>query len=434
MSNHFQEIQLKDICQVKGGKRLPAGTSFADGQTPYPYLRVIDMRNGTIDDSSLVYITEEVERKIKKYKISKDDLYVTIAGTLGLFGSIPNSLDNAQLTENAAKLTAIDTIKISKDFLKFYLNSNAAQSQINREIGIGGGVPKLALYRLERLRLKIPPLTHQRKIAHILSTCDRVIKKTEAAIAKYEALKQGLMQDLFTRGIDVETGALRPPWEEAPELYDNKKLRGIPKAWKIEKLGNLGAFTKGWNIPKYILSPEGKGCILYGQLYTRYNNIIDKVETRFPFELATQLRPLKKGSILFAGSGETHEEIGKSAAFMLNEEVYAGGDIVIFDPNPSCYSPFLGYLLNHHSIQRQKAKLGQGSSVIHIYANHLSSIEIAFPTYEEQTLIYDKIKTLEEKIRNEAANLSKYRRLKDGLMQDLLTGRVEVQLEEGHQA
>jgi type I restriction enzyme S subunit len=88
----------------KRRKRLPAGKTFSDGWTPFPYLRVTDMRKGTIDTSSLVYVSEEIEKTISNYKISKNDIYVTIAGTLGLFGTIPDNLDKSQLTENLLNL------------------------------------------------------------------------------------------------------------------------------------------------------------------------------------------------------------------------------------------------------------------------------------------------------------------------------------------
>ena len=101
--SEWKEKIIGEICRIKGGKRLPAGKEFAEGVTPFPYLRVTDMINGTIDSKSLVYVKPEIESSIRNYKISKDDLYVTIAGTLGLFGSIPINLHNAQLfftTEN----------------------------------------------------------------------------------------------------------------------------------------------------------------------------------------------------------------------------------------------------------------------------------------------------------------------------------------------
>ena len=85
-----------------------------------------------------------------------------------------------------------------------------------------------------QFKFNLPPLPQQRKIAEILSTVDAVLEKTEAAIAKYQQLKQGLMHDVFTRGIDVHTEQLRPKQTEAPELYKQSALGWIPKEWEVE--------------------------------------------------------------------------------------------------------------------------------------------------------------------------------------------------------
>jgi type I restriction enzyme, S subunit len=97
----WENVKLGEIAEIKGGKRLPAGEQFSEEVTPFPYVRVTDMVNGTIDDSDLVYVKPTIEPLIRRYKISSQDLYVTIAGTLGQFGRIPEHLDGAQLTENA---------------------------------------------------------------------------------------------------------------------------------------------------------------------------------------------------------------------------------------------------------------------------------------------------------------------------------------------
>ena len=87
--------------------------------------------------------------------------------------------------------------------------------------------------------LLIKSKTEQQRIAKILSTADAVIEKTQAAIAKYKAIKQGMLQDLFTRGIDLQTGKLRPCYEDAPELYKESKLGWIPREWDCDTLENL---------------------------------------------------------------------------------------------------------------------------------------------------------------------------------------------------
>jgi type I restriction enzyme S subunit len=232
MNNQYK---IGDIAKVKGGKRLPKGHDFVE-DSRIPYLRVVDMINGGIDESDIKYISAQTEQLISNYKIQDKDIYVTIAGTIGNFGVIPSKFNNAQLTENAAKICEIDLNQFNADFLIYKFSSDEIKEQIGKAIGVGGGVPKLALYRIQRINFTAPPFPVQRKIARILSTIDGQIEKTEAIIAKYQAIKQGMLQDLFTRGIDVRTGQLRPRYEDAPALYKESALGMIPREWEVKKL------------------------------------------------------------------------------------------------------------------------------------------------------------------------------------------------------
>lgn len=117
----WEWVRLGVICQVKGGKRVPQGDKLLDSPTSHVYLRVTDMKDGTINDSPKKYISEETFQKISNYTISSKDLYITIAGTIGLVGVIPDQFDGMNLTENAAKLT---DIYINRNFLAKLLNAS----------------------------------------------------------------------------------------------------------------------------------------------------------------------------------------------------------------------------------------------------------------------------------------------------------------------
>ena len=97
----WEWVRLGVISEVKGGKRLPSGHSFSSYETPYVYIQVTNMKNGTILHENLKYISEETQSKISRYTISKNDLYITIAGTIGDVGIVPDFFDGMNLTENA---------------------------------------------------------------------------------------------------------------------------------------------------------------------------------------------------------------------------------------------------------------------------------------------------------------------------------------------
>ncbi|NEM97185.1 restriction endonuclease subunit S [Pontibacter burrus] len=428
MSN-WKQKQIGKFCRVKGGKRLPAGSEFANGKTPYPYLRVTDMVNASIDDSALVYVTPEIEKFIRNYKISKNDIYVTIAGTLGLFGTIPDHLDNAQLTENAAKLTTIDFNELDKEYLKYYLNSIFLEEQLYREIGVGGGVPKLALYRIEKLTVKYPSIPAQQRIAKILRTIDGQIEKTEAIIAKYKAIKQGLMQDLFTRGIDVSTGKLRPRYQDAPELYKPSSLGMIPKDWDIDAVQNLcSKVTDGAHF-----SPKP---LDYGY---RIGNVKDMTDYGFDYEgmtkisqndfkeLARQNCSPKKGDVLLSKDGT----IGRVIVFNDDEQLVLLSSIAILTPYEHINSTYLGYLFKTSYFDVQLYQLQSGSALKRLVLSDIRKIKFPTPKdRKEQELIASRLERADKLLEEEMDHRHKIQQIKKGMMSDLLSGKVRVQIDE----
>ena len=187
---------LGEIAQIKGGKRLPKDTKYAETATPYPYIRVTDFENMSVNMTNLKYLTKEVQQKIKNYTISKDDIYISIAGSIGKVGIIPDKLHNANLTENAAKIVH----SMDKKYLAFYLNSSEVQSQI-AFFTKATTQPKLALYRIENLKIKIPPLETQKQIVKLVERhfecADKTDKFIESALNKAKQLKQSLLKSAF---------------------------------------------------------------------------------------------------------------------------------------------------------------------------------------------------------------------------------------------
>lgn len=172
LPTNWQIKTLGEIAQIKGGKKLPKDAKYAETATPYPYIRVTDFENMSVNMTNLKYLTKEVQQKIKNYTISKDDIYTSIASSIGKVGIIPDKLHNANLTENAAKIVH----SMDKKYLAFYLNSSEVQSQI-AFFTKATTQPKLALYRIENLKIKIPPLEIQKRIVARLESAFEKIEK-----------------------------------------------------------------------------------------------------------------------------------------------------------------------------------------------------------------------------------------------------------------
>ena len=177
-------VKLGECCTIKGGKRLPRGVQYENTPTDHPYIRVADFRDRSVDVNRVKYISSSVQQAINRYTISSSDVYISIAGTIGLMGTVPEELDGANLTENAAKLM-IDQERADKRFLSIIGNGEAVQEQI-RSLTHAVGVPKLALRRIETIRIPLPPLDVQREAAAEVEAEQALVNANRELIERFE--------------------------------------------------------------------------------------------------------------------------------------------------------------------------------------------------------------------------------------------------------
>jgi len=193
-------VRLGSICQIKGGKRVSNGYKLLKSPTPHIYIRVTDMKNGTIDDSDLHYLDEKMYELIKNYTISKNDLYMTIVGaTIGKCGIVPDKFDNMNLTENAAKIIPY---QINKIFLLKCLSGIFCQKQFldkTKQVA----VQKMALNRFETTLLPLPPLAEQNAIVERVDRLLESVNALEQQVIERKSYAEQLMQvvlkEAFTR-------------------------------------------------------------------------------------------------------------------------------------------------------------------------------------------------------------------------------------------
>lgn len=200
----------------------------------------------------------------------------------------------------------------------------------------------------------------------------------------------------------------------------------VPEGWKYVYLRDLGTFSKGRGISKNDAHSGGIPCVRYGELYTIHNDYIKHYYSHISEQVALSSVELKQGDILFAGSGETKEEIGKCAAFVDDLRVYAGGDIILFSPTVNINSVFLGFLFNTPVIANQKANKGQGDAIVHISANALGDIDFVCPPIEEQNAIAEVLSDTDGLITSLEKLIAKKKAIKQGAMQELLTGKKRM--------
>lgn len=211
-----------------------------------------------------------------------------------------------------------------------------------------------------------------------------------------------------------------------PVGYKRTEVGVIPLDWEVWPMGALGAFSKGQGIRKNEAESGDIPCVRYGEIYTYHSDIVRSFNSGISIDVARTSKRLRNGDILFAGSGETKEEIGKCVAYVGQDEVYAGSDIVILSPSKGV-SAYFGYLFNAPIIARQKSSKGQGDAVVHISASALASIKLPLPaTRAEQEAIAEALFDADALIESLEQLLSKKRQIKQGAMQELLTGKKRL--------
>jgi type I restriction enzyme S subunit len=206
----------------------------------------------------------------------------------------------------------------------------------------------------------------------------------------------------------------------------NTEIGLLPEDWDVKSLSEIGVFSKGFGITRDQAQSGNIPCIRYGEIYTTHHNYIRRFCSYISQEIANTSTKLKTGDILFAGSGETKEEIGKAVAFVGREDAYAGGDIIILSPKINVSSLFLGFVLNNESSVKQKSSLGQGDAVVHIHAKELAGVLVPFPNHDEQHAIASVLSEMDTMILRLEQAIAKKKLMKDGAMQQLLTGKVRL--------
>ena len=236
---------LGELCSIKGGKRLPKGKSFADTITPHIYIRVTDMKDHTVLLSSLKYIDEDVFAEIKNYTISSNDLYLTIAGTIGDVGLVPAELDGANLTENAAKLT---DIKCSKQYLMYVLMSSIAQDHFCSRFH-QVAQPKLSLETASSTLIPLPPYREQLRIAEELDRWLGVVVSVEDDLSELTNYVRKTKSKILDLAISGKLVPQDPNDEPAIELLkridpafqpcDNSHYENLPENWCLAKVKDV---------------------------------------------------------------------------------------------------------------------------------------------------------------------------------------------------
>ena len=207
-------------------------------------------------------------------------------------------------------------------------------------------------------------------------------------------------------------------------------LGAIPEHWEIHRLGRVGYIFKGVGGTKEDEVPSGVPCVRYGDLYMQHQYFIRESRSRVSEHRAVDYTPIQYGDVLFAGSGETIEEIGKSAVNLISGHACCGGDVIIFRPQIEIDASFIGYATDCPQAAHQKSCMGRGITVMHIYGDELKYMWIAIPPLSEQAAIVRFLDHADRRIRRYIRAKQKLITLleeqKQAIIHQAVTGQIDV--------
>ena len=406
---------LGELCSIKGGKRLPKGKSFADTITPHIYIRVTDMKDHTVLLSSLKYIDEDVFAEIKNYTISSNDLYLTIAGTIGDVGLVPAELDGANLTENAAKLT---DIKCSKLYLMYVLMSSIAQDHFCSRFH-QVAQPKLSLETASSTLIPLPPYREQLRIAEGLDRWLGVVVSVEDDLSELTNYVRKTKSKILDLAISGKLVPQDPNDEPAIELLkrinpdfepcDNSHYENLPQGWVKLRLGDVCSFERGITFPSSakctIKQPGMIACI-------RTANVQDNLELDDLWYVGNEYikgnteKLVRKNDIIMS-SANSRVLVGKvSYVHDLTEQMTFGGFVLNIRANECILHFFLFLILRTLYLKGYYLTIAtQTTNIANLNTKILGNIEVLLPPLTEQVRIINTVNKILARIDNITAEL-----------------------------
>ena len=290
------------------------------------------------------------------------------------------------------------TFEIQSDYDADFVGENLSRWDfINKALRYQQGTvyERMAVSPEDFLTVKcyMPSKREQEKLSKFIGLIDEKIVCQRKYIDVLKKYKRGAVRHLLS-----------------PKSCPLKKAR-----WTTAKMGELGSFVKGAPLSKADISEDGTPFILYGELYTTYNEVVTSVKRRTQAQIDETFLS-RVGDVVIPTSGETPEEISTASCVMLPDVILAG-DLNIFRGD-KVDGRIMSYLLNH-VVNGKIARIAQGKSVVHIQASELCKLTLTYPDKNTQNTIIGFLSLLDDKIMNEENLLAFLSVLKEGLLQQL---------------
>lgn len=415
-------ITLDTNFSIQSGFAFPSSAFVDEG---IPIVRMSDLKTGSLKFENTKYVSSNWLDIASLFRLKEGDFVLGMSGSLSNYAKVTINDVPALLNQRVGRLVS-KNLSNSYEYASYWLKSEFYQHYADIQ-GEGAAQKNISPKKIGAFKIRDVDKPIQDKIVSFLATIDQTIEKTEALIAKYQLIKAGLMQDLFTRGIGAD-GKLRPTREQAPELYQETQIGWIPKDWTIEKCGDLFTIQLG-----KMLSQDFKTGI-DESVYLGNKNVqwdycdFSNLESMNFNDFEKEKYRLIQGDLLVCEGGD----VGRAAIW--REEItdcYYQKAIHRLRPIneqllPHLMLRFLFYAKNAGMLTNYVSQ----TSIAHLTREKLAALPVFVPSVEEQQQLIIRFDAIDLKLHNESEQLTKLFKQKQGLMHDLLTGKKRVTVNE----
>jgi type I restriction enzyme S subunit len=407
----WKTYRLGEIVTIKGGKRLPKGVNLIKIRNSHPYIRIRDIgKTKTIElDSTFEYVDDDTQKTIARYIVQEGDILISIVGTIGLVGIVGKSLDSANLTENCVKLTNLRGVE--RDFLFYFLKSEYGQNETNKGI-VGAVQAKLPIKNIENIKIPLPSLEEQRRIAGILGSLDDKIELNRRINANLEAQAQALFRSWF---VDFE------PFRDGP--FVDSELGKIPQGWKICRLKDATKEIIRGFTSKYVERSDlinlnqkvNKGQYLDRQYYKFLNPEIAIPTNKFAQQNDILLNSLGQGTL-----GRVHY-YGE-----LTPNIVIDQHITIIRANNTTFQPSFIYLfLSSNKVQHSIEGMVTGSTGMQMLnISQVREMNILQPDVNTMNKFHNIVQPFFVEIRKNNSETEIIAKIRDTLLPKLMAGEI----------
>ena len=387
-------ISMKEITNLMtNGFVGTAKTHYTESSDGILYIQGFNVEENSFNFHGIKRVTKEFHAKNSKSNLREGDLLTVQTGDVGL-----TTIVTAELAGSNCHALIISRFKKDKAYPWFYtqyFNSGIGRNRL-KELETGTTMKHINVGDLIHWEVPLPPtIEEQKAIAKVLSDTDALIQAIEKKIAKKKLIKKGVMQRVLT------------PKEN----------------WEEKTLGEIAEFFKGKGLPKSAIEESGKyKCIHYGELFTTYKEIITNVISRT--NTNNDLTFSRVNDVLMPTSDVTPN--GLATASSINEDnVILGGDVLVIRiPKNIVLGSFLSYSITQN--REQVMQLVTGTTVYHLYGSDMAKFTLKYPKIDEQFEAVRILSDIEKEIDSLRQKLSKYQFAKQGMMQQLLTGKIRL--------